>query len=638
MFYQVNTKALLQMKLDALKQFLQEYGFKVDKEKLESIHETIIIKENRSIEDIKNNPYVLYSFFDFNTIDKLVIKNNTEITNTDYRIISAIPTIFDKKITLEGHTVFTKKSLIDDILKSLSINEDKRKNIANLIDRYSEKNIIIKDLGNDYVTSIKLYNIEKTIYNTLRINAEKMKGEIINKTQVRSFIENEEREIGFSYSQNQSEIIYLANKRYNIFSLNGYAGAGKTTTAKSILSLYNKIYKRSEIISCALSGVAANRAKLVTGYNSVTVHSLLGYNGEDFSKNANNKLDYKFIMLDEAGMIDSELFFRLLEAIDFNKTTLMIAGDDAQLQSVSNGDVYNDILTLKLCRTITLDKVYRQKEEQVINTMAQSIRVAKTPPNFTQKGYDDFEFHTTFGENTKDTIKEISSQYVKKGNELLLQGNYKDFITFFQVIAPIKKRDLGVYALNNMLQDIFNDTEDENFLSIKTKDQNTKIKAKDKVIHLKNQKMQIISRATYNKLQKGEKLTEEDILETKVFNGQVGIVLSINKKHGNIGANFVYYPDNEYIAIYTNKDIEKYGALDLAYAITVHKSQGSQYESVIMPMVSQYYRMLNNKLLYTAITRAKNMLYIVGEQSSFKRGCINNIEIKRDTILKLLVS
>lgn len=636
MFAEIDNKTLLQIKISNLKMFLDDYGFKTNKDQLESIFSTVILKEGRNTEEIRKNPYLLYGFFNFEAIDELAIKNNTEIKEDELRIIASIPSVLDNKITLEGHTIFQIDSVVEDIVKKLELPNEHLDEIKEVIKKYSDKNIIIKSMGNEHITSIKLFHIEEFIYNTLKNNRDIEKGAIVSENTLKEFISKEENEIGFSYAENQIKIIELANKRLNIFSLNGYAGAGKTTTAKSILNLYSKIYSRDQIVCCALSGVAANRAKLVTGYNSMTVHALLGFDGENFSKNSTNKLNYNFIMLDEAGMIDSELFYRLLQAINFETTTLMIAGDSAQLQSVGNGDVYNDILNLGLCETVTLDKVYRQKEEQVINTMAQSIRMAKTPVNFTHSGYEDFQFHIAYGQNIKESIKEIASKYVETTNELLLQKKYQEYLTEFQVVVPIKKGNLGAYSLNNILQEIFNSSSDE-CLIIKTKEKTTNIKVKDKVIHLKNQKMQTVTKDGYMRFEQGEKILDADIVDRKVFNGQVGIVVKIIPSGNNgKGANYVYYPDNDYVAIYTNSDILRYGLLDLAYAITVHKSQGSQYNTLLMPISSNYFNMLNNKLLYTAITRAKKMLYVVGEKDSFVKGCTNSIEIKRDTILKHL--
>ena len=200
----------------------------------------------------------------------------------------------------------------------------------------------------------------------------------------------------------------------------------------------------------------------------------------------------------------------------------------------------------------------------------------------------------------------------------------------------MRKKEFGIYNLNNLLQAIFNSNLSKDYVLVQTQDQYTKVHIKDKVIHQKNQKMRTISTTLYE-YNKRHNIKIEEFDETKVFNGQIGIVVDIEPDFDNRrGAVFVYYPENDYIVIYSFYDIRKSILLDLAYAITVHKSQGSQYKTVVMPMVSQYYRMLNNKLVYTAITRAQSMLYIVGEQSAFKRGATNKEEIRRDTVLACL--
>ena len=222
------------------------------------------------------------------------------------------------------------------------------------------------------------------------------------------------------------------------------------------------------------------------------------YDGERFNKNEKEQLDYSFILLDEAGMIDSELFYSLLKAINFSRTILMIAGDSAQLQSVGNGDLYSDILLNSLCQTVTLDKVYRQKEEQVINLVAQSVRVAQMPSYYADSGFDDFKFIRAYRTDIIEQIRVVTRTYLIGLRELLNEQRYGQYITEFQVIAPMKKKEIGVYALNNVLQEIINastDEDDNKIVVIKNYERNLKIKENDKVIHLKNQKtpIQVIS-------------------------------------------------------------------------------------------------------------------------------------------------
>ncbi len=618
-----------------LKNFLIRLELNIDNELLDAVYERVIIKENNSIDDILSNPYILIEFYQFNILDEAIVKNSYLPLDNINRLVHGINNCVDKLFFQTGSTLFSHTAVLDEALRTLKLKDDEiiRERLIVAID-------VLKKVGlfvslNGMLSTKKMYDFEKFIYNTIKGNSERTKGKIKSDAELSLFILAEENRVGFKFSEKQISIIYLGNEQYNIFVLNGYAGAGKTTSAQSVLKLYEGKYGRDKIICCALSGVAASRAKSVTGFNGMTVHSLLGYDGEKFAKGEENKLDYAVIMLDEAGMVGSELMYSLLSSIDFSKTTLLIAGDSAQLQSIDAGDVYNNILTKKICKIVTLDKVYRQKEEQIINVVAQSIRQAILPNNY-QKAYEDFNFQSATGENVIQEIKKIASQYTVPLNELLKNNKFKEYISAFQVIAPMRKKEFGIYNLNNLLQAIFNSNLSKDYVLVQTQDQYTKVHIKDKVIHQKNQKMRTISTTLYE-YNKRHNIKIEEFDETKVFNGQIGIVVDIEPDFDNRrGAVFVYYPENDYIVIYSFYDIRKSILLDLAYAITVHKSQGSQYKTVVMPMVSQYYRMLNNKLVYTAITRAQSMLYIVGEQSAFKRGATNKEEIRRDTVLACL--
>lgn len=278
--------------------------------------------------------------------------------------------------------------------------------------------------------------------------------------------------------------------------------------------------------------------------------------------------------------------------------------------------------------------MYRQREDQVINLVAQSIRLAQLPKY--QGTFEDFVFIGASGENIITEIESVAKKYVQQLHMQLLNDDFKGYIESFQIIAPTKKKALGTHALNNVLQAIFNRGTIGDEVQIKTDEQDNIIKARDKVIHQKNQIMRTMTTDEFM-IYSDKGVMPEKIVEQKVFNGQIGVVMEVNRSFDNYkGGIFVYYPDNDYVAIYTTNDISRYLLIDLAYAITVHKSQGSQYKTVVMPMAGQYHYMLNNKLTYTAITRAKDMLYVIGEHKAFMRGCTNKDEIYRNTVLSRL--
>ncbi len=324
-------------------------------------------------------------------------------------------------------------------------------------------------------------------------------------------------------------------------------------------------------------------------------------------------------------MTDSELFAILLNAIDFRRTEVLFAGDLGQVQPVGNGDPFRDILVNKITNNIiTLDKVYRQKEEQAINIIAQDIRKGQIP-NYLDK-YEDFEFINSLGQNIFEDFEKEIFKIKDELDALLNQKKYSEFINLFQVITPIRKSEYGVDELNMFVQNILNEKELQNKIEF----DNKTIKMYDKVMHLQNRNMKTID---YSKF---VQLNENDILdnyttERKVMNGQVGIVLRVTSDVRN--KLYVYYPLDDYVAIYTLSDVIKFKIIDLGYVMTVHKSQGSQYNRLLMPMVSRFSIMLNTQLLYTAVTRAKDMLTIIGEKRAFEEASTNISKNRRMTLL-----
>lgn len=614
-----------------------------------------------SIVKLKENPYILTSIrgVGFKKTDEIALKIGIK-ENDIHRIKSAILYSFDEHCN-NGHTLIDKNTLmflLRDLLETESFKVSDML-IESAISLLSGEGLFMKfplpyerdpHQMFEYYTSKKLLNMEMFIYQYFKDNANESTSTVIE-SDINNYIKQEEARIGFSFSDKQKEIIKLANQRYRIISLSGYAGAGKTTSAQSVLRLYSKICNENEIVCCALSGVAANRAKTVTGYQGYTLHSLLKFGVDGFEYNKDNKLPYKLILLDEASMVDTYLFYSLLQAIDSTVTTLIIAGDPAQLQSVGSGDVYAIILLNKLCHGVVLDKVYRQTESQAINIFAQSIRQGEAPANILGS-FEDLKFINTTPPNYYAIKKSMSDaqgkEFAKKVQletleqiKMIAAGHLtshdvwaKDiwkYITHFQVITPMNQNTLGVENLNIELQKIFNGKAHESEIKVFSK----VFRPRDKVMHLKNEWMQVVSENTYKTMLKDnlsvfDSLDEDFVFKQRVFNGQFGVILKIE---GDKIA--VYYPNEKYIAMYAKKDLSS-GMISHSYAISIHKSQGSQFDNVVLPMSMSHFIMLNNKLQYTSLTRAKNMCYLVGEKSAFEMACKNVKTTKRETVLGFL--
>jgi exodeoxyribonuclease V alpha subunit len=456
---------------------------------------------------------------------------------------------------------------------------------------------------------------------------------------------------GIIFGSKQRNAITMASLNKRIFSLTGYAGTGKTSASKAILRMYEDKYGFDSIVCCALSGIAANRVKKQSGYTSSTIATLLGFDHAKggFLHNEGNKLKQSVVLLDESSMVDVKTFDALLRAIDFETSNLILLGDPAQLPPVGAGELFSDLLEFGVIYNITLDKIYRQSDGNVITTFAQDVRNGNVPE--LRFEYEDFEFVDISVPgywSMKNTLKpkeiaEINEQNNGKVIDYIVsqarnalpfinEANKRDAwegLTRFQVIVPMKNGLVGTKNLNVVLQDVLNPKRDaiKDVLVILGSDREFRLR--DKVIHLQNKKMTCVYADEFKAALASYR--EFSTFETKVFNGQIGILFKGNIEEDEY---YVYYPNEGYVAIYSKGDFAG-NIIDLAYALTGHKTQGSEFFEVVLPIVNAHWMMLNNKLLYTQMTRAKERLLIVGEKYVFSKGCTRNSETVRNTITKM---
>ncbi len=446
-----------------------------------------------------------------------------------------------------------------------------------------------------------------------------IKTNYFNQEQIENHIAEYESLNNIKLSDKQKEAVNKA-LNHNVFALTGYAGTGKSTISKIFLTLLNQIFE-GEIVGCAMSGIAARRLSQLTGFPAYTIHSLLKYDGENFEHGKFNKLSYKVIVLDEAAMVNSFLFYHLIAAME-NDTLFIMIGDDAQLPPIGPGNIFSDLVKHNIVPTVKLDFVFRQTQDSVINYFASFIRKGEIPENYNSK-YKDWlfqskdlsDFNCNRNENNflilKD-ILDISRFYLNKG----LNRNLNDF----QVLAPQKKGILGVENLNVELQKMFNNniSDSENFIKIKEK----VYCIGDKVVHLKNTDMDILL----------DENDEDAFITERIFNGTLGTIIDIDKKYRRLKVKLI----TELTVSYNFDDLLE--LLDLAYALTVHKAQGSEFQYVIMPLTKSNAIMLDNQWLYTAVTRAKKGLVICGESKAFEYACKNISKKFRNTWIDFLYS
>jgi len=615
----------------------------------------------KSVGILKQNPYELTKIkgIGFKKADEVAKKIGISLYSLK-RVKACIEYCLLNSVTKDGNTIIKEDDLKNKFLEEI-INDDTKSSLIweqlflNGLEemKLQEKVLVLKDQKYNYVTLPSFYYMEKYIYERLK----SIKGEtnipIIEEQRVDLYIKSLEKEMGIKFSDEQKDAIRMAARGEKAFAISGYAGCGKTTVSKAVLKMYEMAYGKDSIVCCALSGVAANRIKSVTGYESSTIHSLLGYNAHGSNKckfNQNNPLEQKVVVLDEASMVDVEMFYRLLRAIDFNKTTFIAIGDKGQLPPVGPAEIYSNILDYKLINSVTLTKIYRQSEDQAIVYFANEVRKGKVPKDYRKNNYQDFvfidktppnywavkknltserekrEYRSSINQTIIEDIKKICLEKRDAMHSLYTREKAWDYISFLQVAAPSKKGDIGVDNLNRVIQDILNPKISDKHPEIEIG--NSVYRVKDKILHLNNINMETIDIDDVKEYKKGNITSRRE----RVYNGQMGILIDIDKENEDL---FVYYPFNGYVAVYQknhflNRDVGH------GYAMSIHKLQGNEAKNFIMAISWSHFIMLNSKLLYTGITRAKDKLYIVGERGAFEKGCKSLDETKRDTLISFL--
>ena len=384
----------------------------------------------------------------------------------------------------------------------------------------------------------------------------------------------------FNYNDEQRLAILDALKE-KVMILTGGPGTGKTTTTLGIIQALEEINQR--ILIAAPTGRAAKRLSEITGKASKTIHRLLEFSPlEGFNKNENNPLDCNVVIIDEFSMVDIVLFYHLLKAVS-DSASLIFIGDVDQLPSVGPGNVLRDLIGSGLIKTVYLKEIFRQGKESKIITNAHLINKGIFPKVDNHEGDDFFYIKEVKRERIFALIKKLCQERLPKKYGV-------DPIEDVQVLVPVKKGLVSTKTLNELFQDTFNPVGKAIVSGEFT------FRVNDKVMQLKN---------NYDK---------------NVFNGDIGRIAEVDESDSSLLVQF----ENELIP-YEYSELDE---LQLAYAITIHKSQGSEYPVVIMPLVSQHFMMLQKNLIYTGLTRAKKLFILIGNDKALA------IALKKDTIDK----
>lgn len=416
-----------------------------------------------------------------------------------------------------------------------------------------------------------------------------------------------EKEEGIELAENQRNAVREAASK-GILVITGGPGTGKTTTIKTIITLFEK--KGLNVLLAAPTGRAAKRMQEATGREARTIHRLLeyGYGESDeeafFQKNEDSPLECDVIIIDEVSMIDILLMNNLLKAIA-EGTRVIFVGDIDQLPSVGPGNVLRDIIESNVLPVVRLNEIFRQAETSMIIVNAHRINRGE-PPVISSKNTDFFLIRQEKQEDIVSTIIELCSERLPKFTGM-------DFYEGIQVLSPMKKGICGVLNLNKELQKSLNPQKNN---KNEKPYREAVYRVGDKVMQVKN-----------NYKMKWQSITDFEKEGEGVFNGDLGTIISIDNEEQYIEVIF----DNERMVRY---DFSMLDELEHAYALTVHKSQGSEFPVLVMPITFGPPMLLTRNLLYTALTRAKSMVVMVGKEKYLAQMINNNHITKRHSGLK----
>lgn len=546
--------------------------------------------KDKVIRIIDNNIYDLIDNINLNfkEIDTIAINNKYDLY--DERRVEALIIYLLNEITFEqGDTYSFFQEIYNSIIKYLP--DLKSEDLEYYLLKLSKQKRVVIKKEKYYLK--ELYDAEEYIADRIyRLN--NMERRKLPK--LKEKIKELEQKIGITYDESQKNaIITSLNNNFTITT--GGPGTGKTTIIKGIIRMLVDTCHISpqNIALLAPTGRASRKLMEVCNIPAYTIHKYLGWDKDNntFSHNEINVCKEEYIIVDEASMIDTMLMFSLLKGTRLDSKFIFI-GDYYQLPSVSQGQVLKDMIDSEVLDVIKLNNLYRQKDGNYIINLAHEIKNKELSDNFLTKK-EDYNFIEVDNDYVLTSIKDIILKALEKGYR------EKDI----QVLAPMYKSQNGIDNLNKMLQEIFNPkSNDKNELTVGNKI----YREGDKILELVNDS------------------------DNSISNGDLGYIINITnkEKNGNKKNEIIVDFDGNIVSFSPDKFIN----ITHGYAISVHKSQGGEFNMVIIPFVNSFKRMLYNKLIYTAVTRAKSKLILIGSREAFVYGVNNDYVNNRKTTLK----
>lgn len=564
--------------------FLQSYG--VSPSYAQKIFKTY---GDQSVEKVKDNPYRLAQDImgiGFKIADAIAQKMGIEKESV-IRIDAGIEFVLFQ-LSGEGHACypideFTKQA--EEILETPSSLIESRYQILQENDRITVADLVDNGKKRPFIWARMLFMCEMGIAR-----------EIKRLTKAQSLLRKVDSQKALSWVQEKLKIELAINQKQAVVQavtgkllvITGGPGTGKSTITNAILTITSLLTEK--IILAAPTGRAAKRMSEITGQKASTIHSLLEFNFKSggFKRNRESPLDCDLIIVDESSMIDTFLMYSLLKAIPDHARVLFV-GDINQLPSVGPGNVLRDIINSKAVPTVTLNEIFRQAAGSDIITNAHKVNNGQLPSLYNGKDSDFFFIELEEDQPILDTIVKLVVQRVPHRYGF----HSKEQI---QVLAPMKRGNIGTENINLVLQQALNPHE--------------------RGIHRGGQEFRM-----------GDKVLQtRNNYQKEVFNGDIGIIETVEMSDQELTVNF-----DGRLVVYSSSELDE---LVLAYAISVHKFQGSECPCIIMPVHTKHFMLLNRNLLYTGITRGKKLVILVGTKKAIAIAVQNNDSLKRYTSLK----
>ncbi|NHM75800.1 ATP-dependent RecD-like DNA helicase [Staphylococcus sp. 11007852] len=550
--------------------------------------------KDETINVIGQNPYQLvYDIrgVGFQKADQLASLVGISYTHPN-RLKAGIQYIVEEICIKQGHTYLPKDTLMTESSTLLTKQHETaidQTMLEDVLSQLIEEKRLIND--NDHIAIPSLYYSElKSSQNIYKLMHNQVFMDTFDQSDIQLHIGEIEESNGVTYAEAQKEALEAAMQN-KMMILTGGPGTGKTTVIKGIVHLYAALHGISlnyddygdedyPVVLAAPTGRASKRLHDATGLDAMTIHRLIGWNQDTKPEDIlDNEIHAKLIIIDEMSMVDTWLFHQFMAAVPEDAQVVLV-GDEDQLPSVGPGQVFKDLISSKSLKRINLKEVYRQQDGSSIIALAHNMK-AGLNVDITER-FHDRSFIPCHIDQIPEVVRKVVTNAVSKGYDM----------SDIQVLAPMYRGNAGIHKLNKVLQDILNPIENDDTRAIHFGD----------IVYRKGDKvLQLVNRPNDN-----------------IFNGDIGVIVGIFWAKENVLNKDVVIVDYEGNEItYLKSDLTE---LTHAYCTSIHKAQGSEFPIVIMPIVKQYFRMLQKPILYTGLTRAKQSLVFLGDSDAFNIG------------------